>query len=109
MSRQPPPVPDLDRRDLGFLVAWLLALALLVPAQLASLILFDSTGLDVFTPDLVFTAVVPALALASLPTVVARRFYPRRTVLATVVVSSAVFALLAAYAMGFYGMCGPGC
>lgn len=101
---------DLDLEDLGFVLAALLALVLLVPAQLASIILFDSTGLDVLAPDMVFVAVVPALAVAAFPTLVARRLYSGRTTRATAAVAFAASALLATYAGQFYGMCGgPGC
>lgn len=109
MSLQSPTLASLDLHDAGFALAWLLALVLLIPVQLTSMILFDSTGLDTVAPDLVFMAVVPAVVLALLPALVARRLYTRRTTRATAAVAVAAFALVAAYTMGFYGMCGPGC
>ena len=109
MTLQRPAVRTPTRYDLPYALAWLLALVLLVPTQLASLILFDSTGLDVATPDLVFMAVVPAVALALLPTLVARRRHARRSTRITAVVAFAAFALVAAYTTQFFGTCGPGC
>lgn len=100
---------DLDLGDLGFALAAILALVLLVPAQLASLILFDATGLDVLVPDFVFMTVVPALAVACLPTVAAWRLYSPRTARTTAAVAFVATALVAAYTTQFYGMCGPGC
>ena len=110
MSLKRPPLRSPTRHDLPYALAWLLAVALLVPVQLASLILFDSTGLDVHTPYPVFMAVVPALALAVLPTAVAHRKYGPRGTRVTAAVSFAAFALLTVYTMDFYGTCGgPGC
>lgn len=98
------------RRDAGFAVAWLLAVVLLVPVQLASMILFDATGLDVHAPDLVFVAGVPALVLAPLPGLAARRLYGRRSGRTAVVVAVAAVAVASAYLSRFYGVCGgPGC
>ena len=99
------PVPG----DLPYALAWLLSVLLLIPTQLASLILFDSTGLDVPTPYPVFMAVVPAIALALLPTLAARYLYTRRSTRITAAVAFVAFALAAAYTMQFYGTCGPGC
>ena len=96
-------------QDVAFAVAWLLSVVLLLPTQLASMILFDSTGLDVPTPDLAFMAVVPALALALLPTFAAHHIYTRRITFATGAVAFATFVLVAAYTMHFFGTCGPGC
>ena len=99
----------LELVDLGFVLAALFTLVLLVPTQLASMILFDSTGLDVLVPDVVFMAVVPALAVAPLPTLVAGRLSSRRTTRATAVVAVVAAAIAAAYTTQFYGTCGPGC
>ena len=104
-----PATSDFDLGDLAFALTTLLALVLLVPAQLASMILFDSTGLDVLVPDFVFMAVVPALAVALLPAIAAWRLYSPRTTRATAAVAFLAAALVAAYTTQFYGMCGPGC
>ncbi|WP_154660504.1 hypothetical protein [Halopiger goleimassiliensis] len=98
-----------ERRDAGFAGSWLLALVLLVPVQVVSLVSFDESGLDTHVPDLVFMAVVPAVVLAGVPTLVAARIYSRRTAFAVAVVSLVVFTPLAAVTMGFYRLCGPGC
>lgn len=101
---------DLGLGDLGFALAALLALVLLVPTQLASMILFDSTGLDVLVPDVVFMVVVPAAAVALVPSLAAHRLYARRTARTTAAVAFVAAAIVAAYTMQFYGMCGgPGC
>ncbi|HKJ58219.1 MAG TPA: hypothetical protein VKA37_03245 [Halobacteriales archaeon] len=99
----------LELVDLGIVLTALLALVLLVPTQLGSLILFDSTGLDVLVPDVVFMTVVPALAVALLPTVAARRLYPPRATRAVATIAFVAAAIVAAYTSQFYGMCGPGC
>lgn len=102
-------IRELDAQDAGYALVWDLTVVLLVPIQLASLILFDSTGLDAVVPDLLFAAVGPGVALAATPTVVARHRYSPLATRATAGVAVGAFYLAAAYAMQFYGMCGPGC
>lgn len=96
--------------DVGFAVFGLLAVGQVLPAQLASLIAFDSTGLDTLVPDLVFMALVPATAIAALIGLPAWWRYSGRTALAIGTAAFVFCALVAAYLAQFYGMCGgPGC
>lgn len=102
--------PDLGPRDVGVVVLALVSLAFVLPVQLGSMIVFDSTGLDVVAPDFVFMVAVPALAVTAPVLVVARRRYGRRTALAVVTTEFLAGAALAAYLVRFYGVCGgPGC
>lgn len=102
-------IREFNLQDAGFSLAWILALVLLLPVQLASIIVFDSTGLDTIVPDLVFTVVVPAVVLTVAPTGIASRLYTPRATHATAAVAFVAFALIAAYTVQFYGMCGLGC
>lgn len=103
------PVDRLELQDVGFALTWGLTLVLLIPVQLVSMIVFDSTGLDALSPVGVFMILVPTLLLAVLPTLVAGRLYSQRTALVTAGVAVVVFALVTAYTMGLYGVCGPTC
>lgn len=109
MARVPVSLSVIDRRDIVFAVGWVLAAIFFIPVQIAAMILFDSTGVDTLVPDLFFMAVVPAIVLALIPTLIARSHYTRRMTRGTAVIAFAVFTLIAAYTMQFYGMCGPGC
>lgn len=109
MKSQQSFIDDIGLRDTGFVLAWILALVLLIPIQLASMIGFDEMGLDTLTPDFVFMAVVPALILTAFPTLVARRLYARRTTRLIAVVAFVVFTAVNAYTTQFYGLCGPNC
>ncbi|MEA1930956.1 MAG: hypothetical protein U9O06_05340 [Euryarchaeota archaeon] len=100
---------EFNLQNAGFSLAWILTLVLLLPVQLASIILFDSTGLDTIAPDLVFTVAVPAIVLTLPPTVIADRLYTPRATHATAAVAFVAFGLIAAYTVQFYGMCGLGC
>lgn len=96
-------------RDAGFVLTCLLCLVLLIPAQLASMIVFDSTGLDTLAPGFVFMAIVPAFILTLFPTLVAWRLYTLGATRATAAGAFAVFAIVATYTTQFYRLCGPGC
>lgn len=110
MSNSVATFSDLGLRDAGFGVLALVSAALLIPAQLVSMIAFDSTGLDTVTPDLVFMAVLPALAVTLLPALVAHRLYTRDMTLASTGGILVLYTLIAAYLIQFYGMCGgPSC
>lgn len=99
-----------DARDVGFGVVCLLSVSLILPVQLVSMIVFDSTGLDVFFPPLVFMSLVPALVLSSIPALLAYRQYGANAARLTLAFVFLVAALAGAYLVQFYGLCGgPGC
>lgn len=110
MACTDPAARDLTAGDVGFAVFVLLVIALLLPVQIGSMILFDTTGLDTQVPDVVFMALVPAAAIAALIGLPAWWRYSKRTALA---IGSGVFVvctLVATYLAQFYGVCGgPGC
>lgn len=109
MSSQQSFIKNIELRDSGFALVWFLALVLLIPIQLASMIGFDETGLDTLAPSFVFMAIVPALILTLFPTLVARRLYTSRTTRTTAIVAFVIFTAIAAYTTQFYGVCGPNC
>lgn len=96
-------------RRVGLAAACVLALFLILPVQLATIIAFDETGLDAAVPDLVFVAIVPALVVATVPAYVAYRLYSARAGRTTLAAVFLATALLATYLQGIYGLCGPGC
>lgn len=101
---------SLSAGDVVFAVFSLLVVGLVLPAQLASLIAFDSTGIDTLVPDLVFMTLVPAAAIATLIGLPAWWRYSARTALAITTAAFVFCSLVAAYLTRFYGMCGgPGC
>jgi len=106
---QYPEIGALGARDVYFVLVWLLTLGLLVPVQLASMIAFDSTGLDTLVPGFVFMTVVPAVALGAVLTLAGRRLYTPRATRPLAAGSFVVFAALSSYTAQFYGLCGPGC
>lgn len=110
VSATDPSSRDLTAGDVGFAVLVLFAVALLLPAQIGSMILFDSTGLDTLVPDLVFMAVVPAVAIAAVVGLATWWRYTTRTGLWIGTGAFLLCSLVAAYLAQFYGLCGgPGC
>lgn len=110
MALQPPSLSNFTLEDAAYALAWLLAFALVLPVQLLSMILFDSTGLDVLVPPFGFMVVVPALVAALLPTLLARLFYTPKTTRLSAGVAFVACAAIAWQLLQFYGMCGgPGC
>jgi uncharacterized membrane protein len=109
MSLRQPLTDNFSRRDVVLAVTWLLAFALLIPVQLGSMVLFDSTGFDTLTPDFVFMAVVPSLVLTLIPALAVRRLYTRKTARIIVAVAFLVYGATGAYTAQFYGVCGPNC
>ena len=101
---------DLALRDVGFGVLAVVATVLVVPVQLASMIAFDSTGLDTVAPDFVFMGLVPALAVAVVPGAMAYWLYGRGRALVVVGGLFVAYSALATYLIRFYGVCGgPAC
>lgn len=97
-------------RDVGFGVLILIFTALIIPVQLGTMILFDSMGLDTVAPDIVFMALLPAIILTFVPAVVAHGIYARDRALLGAGGLFLTYTIIAAYMMGFYGMCGgPTC
>ena len=100
---------DLGLRDLGFGLLSLISIALTIFAQFLWMVLFDSTGLDVYAPALLFMHVLPALTLALLPAVAAWYLYTQKTSLIAGGVVFGVSALVSLFTVQAFMMCGPGC
>lgn len=101
---------ELALRDVGFAALALAVAALVVPVQLASMIVFDSTGLDTVVPDVVFMGIVPALVVVLVPGTIAYRLYGRMRALVVAGGLLLAYSALGTYLMGFYGVCGgPTC
>ena len=100
---------DVGIRDVGFGIVVVAAVALTLVAQLLSMIVFDSTGLDVYAPDAVFMNIVPALVLALVPAVVASRLYGRRGGIAAGAVVFATVLAVSTYTADFFALCGARC
>ncbi len=97
-------------QDVAFVVSVGVAIAFLIPVQLASMILFDSTGLDASFPDFVFMVLLPGVTTGLIPTITALRLYRRDRVAAIAVASFLGLIALAAYLVQYYGVCsGPTC
>ena len=97
---------EFEFRDAGYVLAWILGFALVVPVQTASMILFDMTGLDAAVPDLVFLLLVPAAVLALLPTLAARSAYCGKATGITAGVAFVAFALANDYVAPLWTTCG---
>ena len=109
MPALPASIRELGLRDVGFGIASLLGFVGTIFAQLAWMILFDSTGLDTVTPVPVFMVLVPALTIGLGIGLLASRLYSRRTTLLATGAIVLASGLLAAFTIDFYRLCGPGC
>jgi hypothetical protein len=96
-------------RDLGLGLLGLVSVALTLIAQFASMVLFDSTGLDAYAPDLLFMHVLPALVVALVPAVAARYLYTQKASLVAGGVVFVVSAVASTFTVQFFMLCGPGC
>ena len=96
-------------RDLGFGLLSLASVALTLIAQIVWMIIFDSSGLDVYAPDLLFMYILPALTLALTPAVAARYLYTQKASLITGGVVFVASAVVSTFTIQFFRMCGPGC
>lgn len=92
----------IDVRDVTVVAVGLAGFVLLVPVQLASMILFDATRLDAVVPTVGFMALVPAAAVALLPLVIAARTYARERALAVAGGLFLAYAAFAVYLIQFY-------
>lgn len=66
-------------------------------------------GLDTVVPDVVFTALVPAVAMTMLPARIALRRYSRERALFLVGGTFLAYLAVAVSLIQFYAICGPGC
>lgn len=96
-------------RDLGVGLLSVVAVALTLVAQFVWMIIFDTSGLDVYTPELLFMHILPAFTLALLPAVAARYVYGRNGSLITGGVVFAASAILSVFTIQFFLLCGRGC
>lgn len=96
-------------RDLGFGLLSLVSIAFTLIAQLVWMVIFDSSGLDVYAPALLFMHILPALTLALLPAVTARYLYTQKASLITGGIVFVASAIVSLFTIQFFMMCGPGC
>lgn len=96
-------------RDLGFGLLSLVSVALTLIAQFVWMVIFDSSGLDVYAPDLLFMHIFPALTLALIPAVAARYLYTQKSSLITGGVVFVASAIVSTFTIQFFMLCGPGC
>ena len=100
---------NLGVRDLGFGLLCLVSVALTLIAQFVWMIIFNSWGLDVYVPALLFMHVLPALTLAIIPAVAARYLYAQTASLITGGVVFVACAIVSTVTISFFRMCGPRC
>lgn len=89
-------------RDVGFGLLCVVSVAAILIGQFASLVAFDTTGLDQYVPSVVIYSVVPAVLMTVAPALVAARRYDRQRAL---VITAGVFtaAIVASLlTMGFF-------
>ena len=109
MAAHRPSKNNVGVRDLGFGFLCLVSVALTLIAQFVWMVIFDSSGLDVYAPALLFMHVLPALTLALIPAVAARYLYAKK---ASLITGGAVFvasAIVSTFTIQFFMMCGPRC
>ncbi|AGB31788.1 hypothetical protein C488_15072 [Natrinema pellirubrum DSM 15624] len=96
-------------RDLGFGLLSLVSVALTLIAQFVWMVIFDSSGLDVYAPDLLFMHILPAFTLALIPTVAAQYLYTQKWSLITGGVVFVASAIVSTFTIQFFILCSPGC
>ncbi|OLZ39284.1 hypothetical protein A6E15_17965 [Natrinema saccharevitans] len=96
-------------RDLRFGLLSLVAVALTLIAQFVWMVIIDSSGLDVYAPDLLFMHILPAFTLALIPTVAAHYLYTQKWSLITGGVVFVASAIVSTFTIQFFMLCGPGC
>ena len=99
-------VRGFELRDAGYVLAWVLGVALVVPVQTASVVLFDVTELDAAVPDFVFVIVVPAAVLTLGPALAARSAYCGKAAGITAGVAFVAFALANDHVAPLWTACG---
>lgn len=77
---------------------------LVVPAQVAWMILFDATGLDALLPTVAFMALVPAIVVVLVPLTVAARAYSREHALGAAGGLFVAYAAFCVYLLRFYAL-----
>ena len=100
---------NLGIRDLSFGLLILVSVALTLVAQFVWMVSFDSMGLDVYVPDLLFMHVLPALTLALIPAVAARYLYAQKAALITGGAAFVASAIVSMFTIQFFMVCGQGC
>ena len=106
-SAFPDSLPALSTRTLGLAALAIVAVVLTVPAQLAWMIAFDSTGLDVVVPEPLWLVVGPAATTSALALLVTLAWLGRRAAVRVAVAVLVAGGALAIVTMDAYGMCGP--
>lgn len=96
-------------RDFGLGLLSLLSVALTLIAQFVWMMIFDSSGLDVYAPDMLFMHILPALMVALIPAVAARYLYTQKASFITGGIVFVASAILSTFTIQFFMMCGPGC
>jgi hypothetical protein len=109
MATHNTPTHDLGIRDLGFGLLTISSIALTLIAQFVWMIIFDSSRLDVYTPDLLFMHILPALTLAIIPAIAAQYLYTQKTALITGGIVFVTSGIVSTFTIEFFMMCGPGC
>jgi hypothetical protein len=71
----------IGRHDAGFALLCVLSVAAVLLGQVASLVIFDATGLDRYVPGAVLYTVVPAALVTAVPALAAARLYDGRRML----------------------------
>lgn len=89
-------------QDAVVVAAGLAGFVLVVPVQVASMILFDATGLDAVVPTVVFMGLVPAGVVVLGPVAVAMRTYDRGRALGAAGGLVVAYAAFGVYLLRFY-------
>jgi len=86
--------PVISFRDAGFALLSVVSVASILLVQFASLVVFDTTGLDQYIPSAVLYFLVPAVVVTAIPAIVAARLYNRQRsrVITAVVFLAAILA-----------------
>lgn len=102
-------IRNIGVRDLGLGLLSLVSIAITLIAQLAWMVIFDFSGLDVYAPDFLFMHILPALTLALIPAIAARYLYTQKASLITGGVVFVASAIVSTFTIQFFTLCGPGC